>query len=246
MTQLATGTGTGEDVWRPWLAGRTWPALPLDPLTDVLVLSPHPDDAVLAVGGLLAVLGRTGVRPRVVWVSDGEASHPRSRAVDPLALPSRRRDESAAALSLLGVAPAEEHHLALPDGGIARFADVLGAALRPMLTPATTVLAPLSRDGDPDHDAVGAVASLLSASTGARLLRYPVVTWHWAGPDDQRVPWARAATVGLPAPVAAAKAAAVRALTSQVYPLGGAPEDAAALPPHVLARFLRGNELVFG
>lgn len=39
--------------------------------------------------------------------------------------------------------------------------------------------------------------------------------------------------------------AAIAAFPSQIAPLGPAPDDAAILPPHVLARFTRPFEMLF-
>jgi hypothetical protein len=66
--------------------------------------------------------------------------------------------------------------------------------------------------------------------------------WHWATPDDSRVPWSRLRTVAVPDP--AAKARAIDAFDTQVRPIGPEIEDAAVLPPHVVARFLRPFEAV--
>jgi hypothetical protein len=65
-------------------------------------------------------------------------------------------------------------------------------------------------------------------------------------PGDPRLPWAHARRIGLPAPALAAKAAALAEYRSQTAPLGPAPADAPILPGHVLDRFRRPYELVFG
>jgi hypothetical protein len=73
----------------------------------------------------------------------------------------------------------------------------------------------------------------------------PVWTWHWAVPDDERVPWTRARRVPLPPAALTAKQEAVAAYRTQVAPLSEDPADAAILPPQVLARLLRPFETVF-
>jgi hypothetical protein len=57
------------------------------------------------------------------------------------------------------------------------------------------------------------------------------------------VPWHRARLV--PGIDIAAKDDATEAFETQVRPIGPGPDDAAILPPHVLARFLRDDEVVF-
>jgi LmbE family N-acetylglucosaminyl deacetylase len=105
---------------------------------------------------------------------------------------------------------------------------------------ADVVLAPWSGDGHPDHEACGRAAG----RTTAAVLEYPVWTWHWAEPDDVRVPWSRARRVDLDADTAARKAAAVGCFRTQVAPIGPGPADAAVLPDRVLAHFRRDHEVV--
>ncbi|RKJ98019.1 PIG-L family deacetylase, partial [Pseudoroseomonas wenyumeiae] len=84
-------------------------ALPFAPLEQVLapgglvVLAPHPDDESLGCGGLLAAAAQAGRAVAVVFVSDGGASHPRSRRYPRLALRRLREAEALAALAALGL-----------------------------------------------------------------------------------------------------------------------------------------------
>ena len=233
-----TGTGTPESGWLPRL-----PLLAPLPLTPpparAVVVAPHPDDEVLGVGGLLALLAAAGTQVEVIAVTDGEASNP-GGSVPSDELAARRRVETAAALDRLGVR-AGVTHLHLPDGGAAGLERPVLAALR--LGPGDWLLAPWSRDGHPDHEAVGRACESAAARDGARLLAFPVWAWHWAGPAD--LPWHRARRVDLSPEVLAAKAAAVAQFVTQVAPLGPLPEDAPVLAPHVLARFARPCEVVF-
>lgn len=234
------GRGTGEDVWLSCLEAIGLPVLGLDPPPRrVVVAAPHPDDEVLAVGGLLALLAAVGARVEVLAVTDGEASNP-GGSVPPAELARRRVQETTTALAALGVG-APVRRLGLPDGGRERLERSVTGALQ--LGPGDWLLAPWERDGHPDHEAVARGCATAAARDGARLLSYPVWAWHWAEPDD--LPWDTARQVLLPEPVRARKARAVAAFTSQVAPLGPLPEDAPVLPPHVLARFARAFEVVF-
>jgi hypothetical protein len=101
VTDLA-GPGTAEDRWRAWppLGARSpWPALDPAGLADVVVIAPHPDDEVLGVGDLLALAAAAGARVRLVAVTDGERSHPRSSAITPAQLRRERPREAARALA---------------------------------------------------------------------------------------------------------------------------------------------------
>jgi LmbE family N-acetylglucosaminyl deacetylase len=238
MVTTIDGAGTDETVWLGWPAPDAWPRLALTIEGPPLVVAPHPDDEILGVGGLLALLGDA----EVVAVTDGEASHPDSTVYKPAELAEIRCDETRAALDRLGLTGAPVHHLGHPDGGIDQHA--LTATLTGLLTPGRWCLATWRGDGHPDHEAVGRAAAAACAATGARLLEYPIWAWHWATPNDDRVPWQRAHRIELTAGAQAAKAAAIQEFTSQIMALGPEPGDAPILPPHVLDRFARPFEMV--
>jgi LmbE family N-acetylglucosaminyl deacetylase len=227
--------GTPEDEWKSL---PVFPALPVDPAGPPLVVAPHPDDEILGVAGLMAMLGRADLAA----VTDGEASHPGSAVHTPAALAAIRRAETAEALSRLGSTGAV-HRLGHPDGGIDE--EWLGAQLAGLLAPGRWCLATWSEDGHPDHEAVGRAAARACAATGARLLEYPIWMWHWARPGDPSVPWERARRIDLTEAAVAAKASAIAAFPSQIAPLSPAPADAAILPPNVLDHFARPFETVF-
>ena len=233
------GKGTAEDVWRGWEAMANWPALALDPPGPPLVVAPHPDDEILGVAGLMAMLGAADLAA----VTDGEASHPGSTVHTPAELATIRRAETGEALRRLGLGTSQVHRLGHADGGIDE--ETLGRQLAELLSPGRWCLTTWRGDGHPDHEAVGRAAAWACASVGARLLEYPIWTWHWAYPDDPDVPWQRAHRIDLTTGALAAKAAAVEAFPSQTEPLGPAEADAPILPPHVLARFARPFEVVF-
>jgi LmbE family N-acetylglucosaminyl deacetylase len=240
MVTPIIGAGTAEQRWLAWPAMTRWPALDVPESGVPLVVAPHPDDEILGVGGLLALLGAA----EVAAVTDGEASHPESGVYTPATLAEVRRHETGDALTRLGLPDAPVRRLGHPDGGVDEAA--LTAQLTGLLSPGRWCLATWRGDGHPDHEAVGRAAAAACATTGAVLLEYPIWTWHWAEPDDDRVPWHRARRIELPAGVRAAKAHAIAAFRSQITALGPEPGDAPVLPAHVLARFARPWEVVFG
>ena len=236
--------GTPEQVWAPWLAGRDWPVWTPDPAwRRVAVCAAHPDDEVLGAGGVLALLAAAGVQVQLVTATDGEGSHPGSTVLTPGRLAALRVAETGAALAELGVA-AVHARFGLPDSGLAGRAAELTGRLTAAVAGADAVLAPWTGDAHPDHEAVGAAAVAAGRELGLPVWQYPVWTWHWAAPDDPRVPWAGAHRVLLPPAVRAAKRAAVDRFATQVRPLGPAPADRAVLPPDVLAHFDRDVEVL--
>lgn len=234
-----------EAVWRAWTAGQDWPVLELDPAwRSVLVCAAHPDDDVLAVGATMAALGAAGAQLHLLAATDGEASHPGSSRVTPAGLARLRIAETAAALAVLGIEPASVTRLGLPDAGLAAVEAELTAAVTDRARGVDLVLAPWAHDAHPDHDALGRAARAAATAHDVPLLAFPVWMWQWAVPGDPRVPWSRVVRAPLDEERRAAKRDAVACFTSQVRPLGPAPEDAAVLSPSVLASFDRDTEVL--
>lgn len=234
------GRGTPAATWARWR--RPFPELDLTGWDDVLVVAPHPDDEVLGVGALMARLVARGSRVTVLAVTDGEASSPGSPTLAPRALAARRVAESESACASLGV-PAPSR-CQLPDGGVGAHEAELSHLLSSRLRAGTVALATWSGDGHPDHEAAGRAAAAACARTGARLVQYPVWTWHWSTPGDPAVPWQDAAVLTLDEREVAAKRAAVGHFVSQIHPLSPAPADVAVLPPFVVDRLVTGREMV--
>jgi LmbE family N-acetylglucosaminyl deacetylase len=88
-----------------------------------IVVAPHPDDESLACGGLIAEACRKGLRAKVVIISDGAGSHPRSKAYPPNRLKAVREEEARRAGAELGLRPEDMIFLGLAD----RFVSSKGA-----------------------------------------------------------------------------------------------------------------------
>ncbi|MFJ7999713.1 PIG-L deacetylase family protein [Streptomyces sp. NPDC096310] len=237
--------GTDEKYWRSW---DRWNALPLAHVPDgghVVVVAAHPDDEVLGFGGTMALLTARGVELTVVSVTDGERSHPRSRIATPAILARRRPRELRAALAELGAGRARIIRLGLPDTEVARHEERIAATLVPLVREAALVAAPWTGDVHSDHEAAGRAALSASRQAGVPCPLYPVWMWHWAYPDDPRVPWEAAARIPLPPRIQALKKAAVDRFATQIRPLGPGPDEAAVLPPEEIAHHLRAMEVVF-
>ncbi|WP_225438027.1 PIG-L deacetylase family protein [Candidatus Frankia nodulisporulans] len=239
-----TDAGTPASVWQQWEPG--WPEFDLtDPPPRVVVVAPHPDDEVLGVGGLLVRLSELGARITVVAVTDGDGSHPGSPTLSARQLAQHRIAEQHAALTALGLGQAPVPRAELPDGQVTGHEAALAAFVEPLLTADTWVLTTWRGDRHPDHEATGRAAALAARRAGARLVEYPVWTWHWAVPADPAVPWSRARSVSLPERVVRDRRRAVDCYRTQIAPLSQHPADAAVLPPPFLARLLRASETVF-
>jgi LmbE family N-acetylglucosaminyl deacetylase len=233
--------GTDELLWREWPAMASWPPLDLASWRGrrAVVLSAHPDDEVLALGGTLTLLHRLGVPLTFVWATNGEASHPGSLALAVDDLGRLRRLETRAALALLGIDGAGMW-LGLPDGELTERQLDLTRAVRALHRPGDLWFAPFRGDGHPDHEACGRAA----AEVAEGLVEAPVWAWHWATPADERIPWHRARAVALPTEVLAGKEAAIAEFRTQVTAIGPDPADGPVLTERVLDHFRRRVEVV--
>ncbi len=209
------------------------------------MVAAHPDDEVLGFGGTTALLAASGVRLRVVSITAGEASHPHSHTPVARHLAAVRDRELHQALGRLGAASAQRVALAVPDGKVARHERELAGHLTALLRDCDLCVAPYRRDLHPDHEAAGRAALAAGAARGVPVWEYPIWTWHWASPDDGRLPWHRAARIALTPAAHTRKRAALESFHSQIEPLGSGPGDEAILPPAELAHFRRDFEVIW-
>ncbi len=244
---IGDGDGTPESEWLPWLSHLALPQVSADTLVRpgerAVVVAPHPDDEVLAVGGLMAELAGLGRPVAVVAVTDGKGSHPGSTAWPRSRLAHRRVGETEAALAALGV-EALMMRLGLPDGGIAQHSEALIDLLQHLLMPGDVVFTTWRWDGHPDHEATALATLAATSALGARMVEVPVWGWHWAPVGDTRMPWAQACIVPLTPDAVRRKQAAVRAYGSQLEP-DVSSAAAPVLRPSTLQRTQRPFEVMF-
>lgn len=190
---LIHGAGNSERHWRQWLAHADVRELALHdvlPRTSrLVVVAPHPDDEVLACGGLLAMHAERGGRVLLVAVTDGEASHRGSALWTRSELGALRCAERLQGLQRLGLPSPDIAQLALPDGQVAEHMVALRSGLLGLLQPGDVVASTWPHDGHPDHEATGRVARLSCRAADCSFIAAPVWMWHWAAPADPRVPW---------------------------------------------------------
>ncbi|MEJ8855519.1 PIG-L family deacetylase [Variovorax robiniae] len=189
---------TEESVVADWL---DWPGLtdlPSTTLDELLpsgaravIVAPHADDEVLALGGLLAQLAAQARETCIIAVTDGIARPADARHWPPD--PRARMDsiESRRALHRLGVTD-DPVRLGFPDGSLHILRRMLAERLQPLLRADDVVFTTWRMDGPPDHEATGHACAFAAALCGARLVETPVRAWHWAKPGDVRLPWRRA------------------------------------------------------
>jgi LmbE family N-acetylglucosaminyl deacetylase len=154
-----------------------------------------------------------------------------------------RPQETRTALQRLHLRQVEVVRLGLPDGAPGRIEEILSGSLSEFLQPGDIVFTTWRYDGHPDHEAAGRAVHSAAQALDLPCVEVPLWTWHWASPDDTRVPWSRARRIVLDTATHARKLRAVQAFRSQLDPdttTGQAP----VLPEHVLARLTRPFEVV--
>lgn len=244
------GSGTPASEWLASSRLAAVPAIAFQTLlpagAQLAVVAPHPDDEVLGCGGLLAALAPLGVRVSLLAVTDGEASHPGSSLWPSGRLRQARLLESARALHRLGLPPDSLRwvRLGFADSQVARREAQLVARLEQALAGHSHVITTWREDGHCDHEAVGRATALAADRLGIRLYEVPIWAWHWAAPEDPRIPWQRAHKLLLTPAWLARKQAAIGAHRSQLQadPSTGAP---AVLSGQTLARFAHPFEVYF-
>lgn len=204
----------------------------------IVVVAPHPDDEVLAAGGLMRWAAEQGREILIVAVTDGEASHPESSRVSRTDLRRRRALERDEALVRLGVPATDVVRLQIDDFACARVVPEVARRLRALLRAEDTVIGPAMTDCHPDHVAVAeAVAVASSGNHNVELWEAP--TWalvHETAEEPDR-------TLTLDAPAWEAKGHAMAAYRSQLESLGPDPGDGPVVHPHELAAMLRPVEV---
>lgn len=240
------GAGSTAEAWAQDAALAAVPSITLDAMAPpgrrVVVVAPHPDDEILACGALLHLVAQRGGAPLIVAVTDGEASHPGSRAWPPERLREARANETVAALACLGIDAPSPVRLGIADGGVRAFEHELAQRLAQLFAPGDIVITTWRHDGHPDHEACARACMAAARDTGARLLQAPVWGWHWSAPGDGALPLEKAWRLPVPPSAVARKRAALACFTSQIEP---DPGNGAApiLPGFAMERVLHPFEL---
>ena len=132
-----------------------------------VVLVPHPDDEVLATGGLIAFQRVRGREVVIVAITDGRADGHDQNSFG--RVPARRR-EQLDALERLGVGRGSIHRLEIPHGEVPMYVEDVIAFAADLLTPDDVIVAPALFDRDLDHGACGRAAMAVAARVGCQLL----------------------------------------------------------------------------
>jgi len=220
--------GTSNAEWMRMLASRPkWEPKP----GALFIVSPHPDDEILACGGLIRQWALSGNAVTVISVTDGEKAHPAWQGLNFV-----RRRELTEALRVLVPVHVAVRRIGIPDGAVGAHAFRLRNAIENLLDPGATLVAPYESDGHPDHEAAGRVCAEVAQAMNTPLARYPIWAWHQSAPNALgQLRWAK---YSMNADTQRAKSRAVQCFESQISPRGLEP----ILPGNVLQYFSRSYE----
>lgn len=147
-----------------------------------LVFAPHPDDETLGCGGMIALKREQKVPVEVVFITDGQASHPNHPRIKPEQLIQIRKQEAVTALAILGVEPSQIHFLDQQDGSLSNLPEEERQQLLDRLIQLLQDFNPQEvyvsyrKDGHPDHETTSALvqAAILKSKLQIELLQYPI------------------------------------------------------------------------
>lgn len=149
-----------------------------------LVISPHPDDDALGVGGLIAASRQAGHRAGVVVLTDGSSSHPNSKLFPRQRLVELRRSEALLAADALGLSVSDVYLLGLQDGHAPTEGALFEAAVDRLervvrAIDAASVFTTWEHDPHGDHKAAFAMAiALHQRLPHLKVWAYPIWSWH--------------------------------------------------------------------
>lgn len=159
---------------------------------NVLIVAPHPDDEVLGCGGMIQKLKESTIDVFVLFVTKGDASHPKSMKYPPEVLAKIRKQEAIDCCSILGVPEEKVLFLGLADGTLNNFSEnqkhTVALKINDLLTKysISTMLLPWRRDPHPDHRASYTMAKMAAEKLKERIfiIEYPIWLWKNSEPKD--------------------------------------------------------------
>lgn len=219
--RIIEGDGTSQDAWQNWQGLDLMPRLDIaknfPSQQRVCIFAPHPDDEVLGCGGLLQQLAANGNALVLVHVTNGTQSHPHSQIYPPEKLDIIRPQESLNALDVLDIAhQVTTIALELPDGDVFAQQEAFHRKLAVIIQPNDILVTPFVHDGHPDHEATGQVVATFAKSRQLACYQVLIWAWHWAKPDDKRIPWHYASRVDLSVEQLLRKKRAIACFESQI------------------------------
>lgn len=192
--RVIEGNGTSYADWQAWNGlhqlSPLSPAISFPVRQRVCIFAPHPDDEILGCGGLIQYLAMQGNEILLISVTNGTQSHPGSLLYSPQQLNRLRPLETKAAIQMLGLSRTiKQLNIGLTDGAVHLEKARLSASLTQIIDGQDILITPFVHDGHPDHEATGQVVQQFATSHGLPCYQVLIWAWHWAYPNDSRIPW---------------------------------------------------------
>ena len=156
----------------------------------ILVLSPHPDDETLGLGGAIAATRDADIPVHIVVISDGSKSHPNSLSYPRKRLVALHRAEVERAGSLLGLSHTDVTYLDLPDASVPTKGTTFDLAVARIAAIADgadigSVFVTIGGDPHCDHEATWFMAKALRRlRPSLKSWCYPIWGWHLDGAEE--------------------------------------------------------------
>ena len=219
--RVIEGNGTSADAWQNWSGLQNMPrldiAMSFPAQRRVCVFAPHPDDEVLGCGGLLQQLAANGHSILLVHVTNGTQSHPDSQIYPPDKLNTMRPQETLKALAVLGITQqVTPIALNLTDGNVFAEQAQFHEKLKTIIGSDDILITPFVHDGHPDHEATGQVVAAFAKQNALDCYQVLIWAWHWAKPEDSRIPWHHAVRLDLNTEQLQRKTQAIACFESQI------------------------------
>lgn len=245
--RVIEGDGTSVEEWAKSVTLNTMPDLDIQQIIPqharVCIIAPHPDDEILGCAGLIQHLDQCGYQMVLIAVTNGTASHPNSLQYSQSNLNQIRPNETREALKQLHLRQnVERIALELTDGEIFKQQSMLMERLKAQLRPHDFLVTTFIHDGHPDHEITGQVTVQLAKDLKLPILQILIWAWHWAKPDDLRIPWHKALKLSLESLELKKKYQAIQCFKSQLQ-TDPTTQQAPILSQYVLQRMMQPWEV---
>jgi LmbE family N-acetylglucosaminyl deacetylase len=217
-----------------------------------IVFAPHQDDEALGCGGIIALKREQGVSVKVVFITDGGASHKGHPRITRQEIIKIRKQEALQALTILGVEPQDIHFLDRADGKLHRMTEVEQQQLIEEMAQLLRVFQPQevyvthSKDRSQDHETAYQLvkAAIAKAELKVDLWQYPIwLLWKCLLFHNLKFEELTGAYRVAIHTVQSKKNQAIQTYRSQYLPID--PQSSPVLPHGFLWRFFLPHEIFF-
>ncbi len=231
--------GNQAQVWDQRIESLSPPKIAWPPSGHIVLISPHPDDELLAAGATLATASDQGTLITILGVTNGELSHPYLNESERKELGKRREIETISAYQTAGI-QAERIALSAPDGFVSQHIKEIQKKIEQILQQNTICITPWEGDGHPDHQACALAAKEICSKNKVPLFASPIWSWNWDNPEDPAFPFLEAFSFRFDADIKRRKQKGINCYTSQIQSEDG---YRPVLPPTFLEHFERQVEV---